>query len=215
MAKTTTPRPTKHATSPKVAPSTGADFNLRAIIREVVDSSPYANPGQIAATVAERIPKNKAREALDQSLRFFVRQVMSEERPHGPIAGPSRVGVRPAGSSSAASPLPGLSETPSAAPQTASGSPATFTGSRKGSEIRDAWQSVLESKYSTGDGWKSLGDCTYDDLQGMAAFLDKQADQKQARARGWRELAALMTDHEVQILRDLPAEVLMNALGGK
>lgn len=210
-----TSRPTTHDSTPIRRPSAGPDFNLRAIIREVVDSSPYANPGQIAATVAERIPKNKVRDALDQSLRFFVRQVMSEERPHGPIAGPSRVGVRPAGSSSTASPLPGLAETLSSASQAAGGAPAKFTGGRKGSEIRDAWQSVLEAKYSTGDGWKSLGDCTYDDLQGMAVFLDTQAQQKQARARGWRELAALMTDHDVQILRDLPAEVLMNALGGK
>jgi hypothetical protein len=214
VAKTTTSRPTKHATTPKVAPSAGTDFNLRAIIREAMGTAPYANPGQIAAVVSKRIPKDKVQEALDQSLRFFVRQVMSEERPHGPISGPSRVGAGSPGSAVGATQPSGGTETSAADPKP-NGSQSKFTGSRKGSEIRDAWQAVLESKYSTGDGWKSLGDCTYDDLQGMASFLDKQADQKQARARGWRELAALMTDYDVQILRDLPAEVLMKTLGGK
>lgn len=220
MSNTTTSRPTNNEPTTKRRPSAGGSFNLRALIREAMATAPYANPGQLAAEVAERIPENKVREALDQALRFFVRQVMSEERPHGPIAQPSRVPAsvtRPSGGSGAV-PLPTFTppqpdNTP--VPQNVGGPQAKYTGSRKGAEIRDGWQKVLDAKYSTPDGWKSLGDCTYDDLQGMAAYLDKQADQKKARARGWRELAALMTEHEAQILRDLPAEVLMNALGGK
>lgn len=60
-----------------------ADFNLRALVRDVMDNSTLKTPDEIATEVAKRIPKACVAAALQQSLRTFARQVISEERPHG------------------------------------------------------------------------------------------------------------------------------------
>lgn len=59
------------------------DFNLRALVREVMDNSTLKTPDEIATEVAKRIPADCIADALQQSLRTFTRQVISEERPHG------------------------------------------------------------------------------------------------------------------------------------
>lgn len=184
--------------------NTTTEFSLRTLIRDVADSTPFTDLSFITAEVLCRVPDEHLREALSQALPRLVREVATENRPRGPIARPSD------------SPPPPAPSAPPAAKAVPVGGPSPqYSGNRKGAEIRDAWQKVLEAPYGTASGQKRLGDCTYDDLQFMATGLDKQAADYAARARGFRELAALLTDHEAPILRELPAEVLMNALGAK
>lgn len=55
-------------------------FNARDLVREVLRSSTRADPGDVAAEVYKRIPASHRGDALQQLLRLFVRQVISEER---------------------------------------------------------------------------------------------------------------------------------------
>lgn len=56
------------------------ELNLRHMVREVLRDSTIADPGQVADEVMRRIPRGALKVALAQTLRLFVRQVISEER---------------------------------------------------------------------------------------------------------------------------------------
>lgn len=167
-----------------------SDFNLRAVIREVAGRSTIRDPDQLADEIMRHIPQESWMEAMRAALKPMVREVISAERPHGTF---TRGYGKP-------SPSPAIN-TPS-------------KGSTKVSGIRDGWQEHLRARYATDGGtWKFLGECTYEDLQFIAARLDKQAEAHASKARGMRSLAAALTDHDAATVRDLPSAFLMTALG--
>ncbi len=53
---------------------------LRRLVRDVLTESDEADPGTLADAVLARIPKAQVRQALAQTLRLYVRQVISETR---------------------------------------------------------------------------------------------------------------------------------------
>lgn len=57
-----------------------AEFNLRAVVRDVLTEADEADPGVIAGMVMARIPKKDRDAALSQAMRLFVRQAISETR---------------------------------------------------------------------------------------------------------------------------------------
>lgn len=57
-----------------------SDFSLRETIRAALNATDEADPGVIADSVLQSIPVEAYRDALSQSLRLFVRQVISETR---------------------------------------------------------------------------------------------------------------------------------------
>lgn len=174
------------------------EIQVRGVIREVSVDMDINDPAAIIEAVVDRIPPHLLREALRQALPPLIRDVLTEHRPRGPLARP----------------LPSRSGGGAQRRLVGGGAPSPhLSGSRKGSEIRDAWQKVLEAPYSTASGHKRLGDCGYDDLQYMAKQLDVLAERNARRARGFREMAALLTDHSAPTVRNLPAEVLVQALG--
>lgn len=184
MSKTQTSRPTIVGTTTTAQSSAGTSFNLRSLVREVAANSTLRDPGALAEEVAKHIPAEHVAEALRQCLRVFVRQIVSEDRPHGSVG---RAGISP---------------------------PVQSSRSSKVSAIRDGWQRQLRARYAVGDGaWEFLGECTREHLTFIATELDKQASQKEAKARGMRGLAAALEEHEVERVKDLPAELLMNSLG--
>lgn len=68
-----------------------ADFNLRSIVREVLTSSTIADPGVVAEEVLRRVPSRMLKQALQQALRLYVRQVISEVRvSRPPVASSNR-----------------------------------------------------------------------------------------------------------------------------
>ncbi len=69
-----------------------ADFNLRALVREVARTSLVADPGLVAADVLARIADEDRAAALDQALRDVVREVFRDER-NWTRVGPPQVGV--------------------------------------------------------------------------------------------------------------------------
>jgi hypothetical protein len=212
----------------------GDEFNVRDLIREVAADVDGFDASVIAGKVAPLVPESVLREVLALALRPLVREVLQENRPRGQIG---QVGSRPV-------PVPVLQARPVTAAQLVqpapSPSPAVFSrvpgpvpalpaalpaptpvhrvqtvGGRKGSEIRDAWQRVLEAPYATEHGRKKLGDFTYEDCLFQSNLLAKQLDDLGERRRGWNGLGALLLDHDARTIRDLPAEVKMQALGAK
>lgn len=166
-----------------------SDFNLRALVRTVARTSTIRNPDDLAEEIARRIPAEHWPDALKIALKPMVREVISEDRPHGTFTtGHGRPSQSPAIS------------TPS-------------RGSVKVAAIRDGWQESLRARYATAEGHKFLGECTYEDLQFIAGRLDHQAEAYASKARGLRSLARALTEHEAATVRDLPAQLLMVSLG--
>jgi hypothetical protein len=167
-----------------------SDFNLRAVIREVAGRSTIRDPDQLADEIMRHIPEESWMDAMRTALKPMVREVISADRPHGTF---TRDYGRP-------SPSPAIS--------------APSRGSMKVAAIRDGWQDHLRARYAVDGGeWKFLGECTYDDLHFIAQRLDHQAEMHASKARGMRSLAAALTEHEAQTVRDLPPAFLMTALG--
>lgn len=59
-------------------------INLRDLTNEVLRESSVADPGEIASQVLARIPAKDRQDALAQTLRGFVRTVISEQRNNEP-----------------------------------------------------------------------------------------------------------------------------------
>lgn len=163
-------------------------FNLRELIRATMADSVVADPGVLADLVFLKIAKKDRDEALAQSLRTFVRQVFSEGRlttyidPSGRVADVQPVRVQP-------------------------GRSAKVAG------IREHWQRALRDPINVGAGlWKLLGDCTATDLFFVADFRREQASRNTAKAAQYDALRALLDDHSVDRVRDLPTSILAASL---
>ena len=123
------------------------------------------------------------RAALSEAMPLLVRAVL-KERATGPVNPPQSTSVLP-------------------------------VRSHKVASVRDAWRRRLEETYSLGhDGssWKRLGDMTPDDLDWLAGASERLANAHHARAKGWRDLAALIQAEGVACVRDLPEDVLAESL---
>lgn len=196
-------------------------FNLRDVIRSIIASNSKIWPiDEVVIEVVDTLDGDDLREALRQALPCLVREILAEHRPQGRIGLPTHnvTGRREVRPPAAHHPV-GRSRSITGSSRGSFDNVTSTTpmnGSRKGNEIRDAWQRVLDARYAVAGGdHKRLGDCTYNDLFFMANQLDVQSADLQSRARGFRELAMLINDYDVSTLRELPAEVLMNTLGGK
>jgi len=177
-------------------------YDLRADVKAVLESTSLTDPGEVADKVAESIPAKSLRSALRVTLRAYVRQVMAESRTlSAPNFRPAPVHPTPVSSGG----------------HTRSGAQSRTAAagrSPKVRAIRDGWQRQLDARVHVGDSeWKFLGDCTHDNLNALAAEREANADKNRAWARHYRGLAALLTEHGAETVRDLPAEVLMPALG--
>lgn len=172
-------------------------YDLRASVKQVLDGSSLNSPAEIAAKVAEDVPSHALRACLRLTLAAYAAQIIREDRNY---ASPNF-------------------QTP--ASQTALGSQNDVAGGAPsaarrswGARYRDAWQRSLTSRVHVGDSqWKQLGDCTYADLEAIAAERNRNAEKNAAAARYYNGLRALLTEHAVDTVRDLPTEVLMDALG--
>lgn len=155
---------------------TVSEFNLRTLVRQVLDDSVLTDPGLIAEEVYRRTAAKDRGAAYQQALRHFVRQVASEQR----------------------------------------GATTITAGPSKATRAREWWQRSMRDRiHVNGDaGWKMLADCTRDDLLYAAAERREQADRNRAKAQQYEALASLLDANSAATVRDLPADVLMRALGG-
>lgn len=166
-------------------------YDLRASVKQVLDTSGLNSPAEIAAKVAEDVPAHALRACLRLTLAAYAAQIIREDRNY---AAPNFQ-------------TPASHGTPGAQGDRAGGRPW-------GARYRDHWQRALRGPVNVGDKqWKQLGDCGYADLEFLAAERVKNAERNAAAARYYNGLRALLTEHDVATVRDLPAEVLIDALG--
>jgi hypothetical protein len=168
------------------------EFDLRALVREVCDSHPSPDPTMLAKEVNQRIGEDDRDVALEQALMTVVMHTVSR----------SRHSASPGGQW---------------APETQMRFAAGGFPSHKVASIREAWRRVLHDRISVGpepDAWKFLGDCTVADLSYAAALREEHARRTAARAAQYRRLAALLTEHGVTTVGQLPESVLGEHLTG-
>jgi len=164
-------------------------YDLRADIKAVIAETGWVDPGEIAAKVCENVPAKSLRAALREMARDYVRRIQAEDRAL------SNFGSGHAGH--------GTQMRPAAAGK-----------SWKGDGIRAHVNRQLAVATFVGDGeYKQYGDCTYENLMFRAALYECKEQENAAWKRREHRNAALLTEHGVQTVRDLPAEVLMQALG--
>ena len=181
---TKTSQRTTRGPSPIPQTSVGDSFNLRDLVRDVAASSPATDPGTLANEIARRIPAEHREAALQAMLRGYVREFLTQDRmTHAEPPG------RPAQSNSARS--------------------------WKRDGIREGWRKMLRDRLHVApdpSAWKFLGDCTFDDLSFAALERRTAAERTIAKAEGYEALAALLKEHGVETVRELPAEVLASRL---
>lgn len=66
-----------------------SEQNLRVLVHEVLETSTMPDPGDVAEEVFRRVPPEEHGEALRQTLRLFVRQVIGELRVGNPSTRPA------------------------------------------------------------------------------------------------------------------------------
>lgn len=170
------------------------DFNLERLIRAVAAEGKSADPLEVAAVVHRRIHCLSRDEALRQALPHLVR---AEFRRSAPL-----------------SYLP-LTDSPSGhwSIEAHSTVAAGGTPSRKVAAIRNWFEAAKRSPLTGADGTaKFLIDCTVFDLVAAAERREDHARRTAARAGQLRALAALLAEHDVNTVGDLPDAVLYSAL---
>lgn len=169
-----------------------SEFNLRALIREVADTSTIADPDTLAKEVASRIGRNHVRAALEQALPSLVQAMLSRQRGSFIVPG-DQMRVGPQGLDVAGAP--------------------TSNRSRKVQGIRSMWAAQLRERICVGPkSYKFFGDCDADDLNSAASVREDHARQNAANAARLREIADLLTKHGVDTVRELPDSILGAAL---
>lgn len=194
------------------------DFNLRHLVREVLDNSTLNDPHAVAAEVARRIEDGDLRAALKQCLAHLVREEIRSSR-NGGLPALATPDVRQA------PPRLTLHRQPEATTEQVGSSPRPTVKaapakppvrSAKVAAIREAGPKWLRDRLNTGADpreWKRIGDCTFTDLMFAVAQRREQAARTSAAAERLEALAELVRAHGVERVRDLPEPVLAQAGG--
>jgi len=177
------------AATPREEPlPSGPDFDLRATVRDVLNTSPSADPVDIARDVLARIDPADTREALRQALVSIVRNEISLAR--------MRQTARDAQTSTA---HPG-------------GGPSRPVRTHA-DHSREAWRRHLDDRMPGVDGWKRLREFTAADLDAAAAFREGLAAANATEAERLRALQKALADADVTTVGDLDDDVLSELLG--
>lgn len=154
-------------------------FNLHDLAVGVIEASEVAGPTAIAKQVADQIPNEHLRVAVEQALPRFVMGIVSNHR------------VRP-------------SLTESTAESTAESSRADGT-SRYVSRLASTWQKMLREQVAVAPGeWKFMRDCGISDLEYAAAVREELGRQNFASAAWHRDMIEQLKLHNVGTVGELP-----------
>lgn len=156
-------------------------FNLRALIREVCDSSTIADPRTLSLEVFKHIDPDDYPLGLQQALPNLVGAVVSQSRMQNDapnMAGPRR------------------------------------PKSRKVAGYQQL-AVMLRDRLNVGPDvtdWKFLGDCTATDLTYAKQVRESIARANQTKALQYGYLASQLAEHGVDTVKDLPENLLTEAL---
>lgn len=164
-------------------------FDLNELVHRVIAFSDHADPGSATAEVLAQIPDESVRDALELTLREYVRQRFPR--------------------------LSRMSDPAENETMVPSGRPVNASWKRDA--IREGWQRVLRDRVHVGpdsSAWKFLGDCTTQDLAYAASERRSLAAGMVVAAQQYEHLANLLTLHSVTAVKDLDSGVLAGVLDG-
>lgn len=79
--------------------------------------------------------------------------------------------------------------------------------------ITELWRKILDDRVNTPAGWKTLGECTRDDLAHAERVLKSSAAKFLSKAQRYGDLRAQLEMHAVDRVRDLEKNVLVETFG--
>lgn len=159
-------------------------FDIRAAVREVIDTTDLTDPGDIALKVAENVPSKHLREVLAAVLRDFVRIEFHAYDRRRPSAEPTTE-RHPRGPRSA-----------------------------KVGAIRAWARLLRKPVAVEANVWKQFGECTLDDLGFLAEDRRRNAAESVAAAERFDKYSAAMAEYGVATVADLPDDVIASIEGG-
>lgn len=168
--------------------TSGDGFDLRALVRDVLDQADDLDLDKLVNEVDRRIEVGDRDAALRQSLPAVVRDVVRNGRSHLSIVADTGAQERTR--------------------------PAADRPSRKVAGIRDYWRRALTAEFSVDNagGIKRLAELTRADLVFNIESREKIARTNAAKAMELRGLLDLVTRHDVETVGELPESVLASTL---
>lgn len=168
--------------------TSGDGFDLRALVRDVLDQADDLDLDKLVNEVDQRIAVGDRDTALRQALSEIVRDVVRGSRNHLSIV--TSTGARERAR------------------------PVADRPSRKVAGIRDYWRKALMAEYSVGTPGtlKRLADLTRADLMFNIESREKIARASAAKALELRALLDLVVRHDVVTVGELPESVLAATL---
>lgn len=195
-------------------------FSLYSLAVEVYNEGIVERSEQIQE-LWRRIPENHRETALFESLKYFMRQVIVQQRPGGSM--PEIDPPKP-------EPVPEPEDDPIARARQrdrerrrSRPSPGANTDENGGvrgrhrvwtmveRNRRDRW---LRAQFATADGQKMMADFTREDLINKAEELEYQKIKLGERAQGMRNVAKALRDYRVTYVRELPEDAQLRLFGG-
>jgi len=162
-----------------------SDFNLRAAVREVIDSTDLADPRDVAAKVAESIAGRDLRRALTEALATFVRVEFGRGR--------------------MTSGRPSLDR-----PENGSARSAKVSAFRAHAE---QWRKKLRDRVHVGAShWLLLADCSFENLTTAAEERRQLAVANGVAAERYERYAKAVEAAGVERFGDLPESTLRDLL---
>lgn len=167
------------------------DFDIRAAIREVVETSDLTDPGEIATKVAEQVPAKALRGVLVDVLRDYVRITLhSFTSWRRPEPGQDSDARRPISSRSA--------------------KVAAYQ-----SQAREHARLLRQPVAVESNVWKQFGECSTDDLDFLASERRDNAARNLAAAERFEKYAAALEEHSAETVADLPDAVIASIEDGQ
>jgi hypothetical protein len=202
-------------------------LNLRKLITETVAFSGLTDFGEIADQVLKKIPEEQYRDAVEQMLRGFVQntialQRMSTNHAHPPVdlddLGPTFISpepeLEPFNQHHDVPEMSDLVEQMDAPQEKPRVQPYRPVRSAKVARGREFWRQILESLYHVGGlVRKQYGDCGTEDLEFIVAERLEIAARNTSEADRHKRVRALVAEHKVSRVRDLPPDVLVAVFG--
>lgn len=160
-----------------------SDFNLRAAVRDVIDSTDLADPRDVAAKVAKDIPSKELRRALAEALVTFVRVEFGHIR----MASSRQLPEQPASARSA--------------------KVAAFR------VHAEQWRRKLRDRIHVGGSeWLLLADCSFENLTLAAEERRQMAVSNAAAADRYERYAKAVEAAGVERFGDLDEDTLRDLL---
>jgi hypothetical protein len=178
-------------------------FDLRALVKDICDSSALTNDDELTKEVLSQIAPADEHAALEQSLPAFMQRFLS--RDHRPLAAPQSTPASQGGTDDQ--------------PGSAGGGPQPFR-SPKVEGVRSwyqEWKSQCDgARVNVGrNERKFFGDCTLEDLAYISQHRRKLAAANLDAADYVDRVAELMQKHGVKLARQLPEDAVRQLAGGK